>query len=143
MNEGEWHKKVRRKLIQKFEKEGYTVESSHGEKSIRLYHGEPSDRTYLSEADLILFNDSFIVKIVEIKYKDITPKNMVGIIKTTDLCDRCKIGKNIYDLHKIELLIFYKKQLDESVKSDQLKLIKENLKLDGCLSNYYFKIMDE
>lgn len=143
MNEGEWHKKVRMDLINKFEQEGYQVKSSHGEKSIRLYRGEPSDRTYLSEADLTLFNDGFIVKIVEIKYKDITPKNMVGIVKATDLSDRCKIGKNIYDLQNIELLIFYKKQVDESVKSDQLKLIKENLKLDGCLSGFNFEVIDE
>jgi len=143
MTEGNWHKKVRINLIKKYENEGYRVESSHGDKSIRLYRGKPSDVTFLSEADIVLFNDEHIEKIIEIKDQDITPKIMVGTIETTDLCDRCKVNNEIYDLQSIELLIVYKKQKEASVKSDQLQLIKENLIVDGCLKDFDFEVIDE
>ena len=68
---------------------------------------------------------------------------MVGTIKTTDLCDRCKIDNEVYDLQNIELLILYRKQEDASVKSDQLQLIKDNLEVDGCLKDFDFEVIDE
>ena len=46
MTEGEWHKKTRKELIEKYKKEGYQVESSHEDKVIGLYRGKPSRKTF-------------------------------------------------------------------------------------------------
>ena len=143
MAEGEWHKKVRKKLIKKYEEEGYQVESSHENKVIGLYRGKPSRSTFLSDADLVLLKDDSVVKIVEIKDKDITPKNIVGIVKTTDLCNLCEIDKKPYNLSDIKLTIVYKKQKDESKKPEQFQLIKDNLKRDGCLIDFDFKDIED
>jgi len=139
MAEGEWHKKVRKELIKKYEEEGYQVESSHENKVIGLYRGEPSRSTFLSDADLVLLKDDSIVKIIEIKDKDITPKNIAGIVTITDMCSLCKINDKPYTLSDIELIITYKKQKDESKKPEQFQLIKESLRLDGCLKSFIFE----
>ena len=64
---------------------------------------------------------------------------MVGIIKTTDLCDRCKIDDIEYDLSGVELLIVYPKQKDNSKKLEQFQLIKNGWDKDGCLNKFDFE----
>lgn len=86
-----------------------------------------------------MLKDNNIVKIVEIKDKDITPKNIAGIVTITDMCRICKIDDKPYNLSGIELIIAYKKQKEKSKKPEQLQLIKDNLKVDGCLSDFDFE----
>ena len=139
MSEGEWHKKVRKKLIKKYEKEGFKIESSHEDKTIVLSLGEAHRDTFLSDADLVVFKNNKIKKIIEIQDEKIRPKDIIGIIKATDLCDRCKIDKNKYSLSDVELIIYYPKQEKKSKKSEQFQLIKDNLKVDGCIGVFNFE----
>ena len=138
MVEKEWHKKARKEIIERYENKGYVVESSHEDKRIRLSRGKLSSDTFLSDADVVLIKDDKIVKVVEIQSTD-TPKELVGIIKTTDLCDQCKIDDEVYDLSDIELIIAMEKPEPNSKKPQQLKLIKDNLKVDGCLKDFNFE----
>jgi hypothetical protein len=143
MVEGKWHKKNRKALISRYKQEGYMVESSHENKVIGLYRGQPSRSTFLSDADIILFKDKAIVKIVEVKDRDITPKVMAGIVSITDICDICKIDNKLYKLKDIELIIAYKKQKAKSRKAEQFRIIKDCIKLNGCLKKINFFEIDE
>ena len=103
-----------------------------------MYRGKPSRITFLSDADLVLLKDDSIAKIIEIKDKDITPKNMAGIVTITDMCNLCKINDKPYNLSDIKLIIAYNKQKDKSKKPEQLQLIKDNMEVNGCLKNFDF-----
>jgi len=139
LTEGQWHKKVRLKRISKYEKEDYEkVEFSHDKKNIPLFCGEPSNTTHLSDADIVLFKNGKVIKIVEIQ-STLSPKQATGIIMATDLCDRCKIDGKPYKLSDVELIIAYKKQVEKSKKPEQLQLIKDNLEVDGCLKDFDFE----
>ena len=96
MTEGKWHRTTRLERIKKYENEGHEVKSSHGNRKISLYRGEPSRITFLSDADIVLLKNDKIVKIVEIQ-STCSPKQVIGIIKATDLCDRCKIEDKVYE----------------------------------------------
>jgi len=139
VTEGEWHKKVRLKRISKYEKEDYEkVEFSHDKKSIPLFCGDPSNATHLSDADIVLFENGKVVKIVEIQ-STLSPKQATGIIMATALSDRCKINGKPHRLSNIKLIIAYKKQKEKSKKPEQLQLIKDNLEVDGCLKDFDFE----
>lgn len=138
MAEGKWHKKVRLERIEKYSKEGYEVKSSHGNGKISLYLGKPCRSTFLSDADIVLLKNGKIMIIEEIQ-STCSPKQAAGIVTATDLCDTCKVDKKLYDLSNIKLVITYKKQKEKSKKPEQLQLINDNLKLDGCLSSFRFE----
>lgn len=138
MAEGEWHKKVRLERIEKYRKKGYEVKSSHGNGKISLYLGKPCRSTFLSDADIVLLKDDKIMIIEEIQ-STCSPKQAVGIVIATDLCDTCKVDKKLYELSNVKLVIAYKKQKEKSKKPEQLQLINNNLKLDGYLSSFKFE----
>ena len=96
MAEGEWHKNVRLARIKYYQNKGYEVKSSHSNRKIPLSHGKSSKVTNLSDADIIVLKNDKIVKIEEIQ-STCSPKQVIGIIKATDLCDQCKIDGKIYD----------------------------------------------
>lgn len=137
MTEGEWHKKVRKRI--KKEYKGYTVKFAHDDKKIQLSIGEAHLDTILSEPDVVILKDGIIKRIIEIKYKDILPKIMAGTVVITDICNQCKIDNKPYELSNVFLDIVYKKPAEGSKKQEQLELIKKNLKVDGCLKNYDFE----
>lgn len=138
MTESKWHKKVRMNLIDYYEKAGYLVKSSHQDKKIVMFRDKPSRSNFLSDADIVLIKDNNIVKIIEVQ-QTYRPKEIVGIIKTTDICNKCKIDNKIYNLSNIELIIALKKGKEMSKKPIQMQLIKDTIKLDGCLRSFNFE----
>jgi len=138
MVESKWHKKARLNIIDYYKNGGYTVESSHQDKKIVMFRDEPSRSNFLSDADIAVINDNNIVKIIEIQ-QTYRPKEIVGIIKTTDICNKCKIDDKIYSLSNVELTIALKKDKEKSKKPIQMQLIKDNIKLDGCLRSFHFE----
>jgi len=139
MTEGEWHKKVRKRIKKEYEDRGYTVKFSHDDKTIVLSIGEAHLDTVLSEPDVVILKDDVIKKIIEIKYNDIQPKIMAGTVVITNICNQCKIDDESYELSNVFLSIVYKKPVEGSKKQEQLELIKKNLKVDGCLRDFDFK----
>jgi len=138
MTEGEWHKKVRKRIKKEYEDRGCTVKFSHDDKTIALSIGEAHLDTILSEPDVVILKDGIIKRIIEIKYDDILPKIMAGTVVITDICNQCKIDNKPYELSNVFLDIVYKKPVKGSKKREQLQLIKDNLKVDGCLREKKF-----
>ena len=101
MAEGKWHKKIRFEKIKEYKNKGYEVKSSHGNGKIPLYIGNPSTKTFLSDADIVLIKNERIIKIIEIQ-STISPKQATGIITATKLCNLCKVNGIIYDLSNLE-----------------------------------------
>lgn len=147
MVEGDWHENVRNKMIKKYSLEGYQVKNSHEEGKILLYKSgiygeEPHRDNTLSEVDLVLIKDGKIVELIEIQ-QSLKPKEIIGIIGSTNLSDKCQIGDKEYTLSNVVLKIIVKKQKEKSRKNNQLNLIKDNLQIqDGCLSNFKFEEHD-
>lgn len=131
MKEQEWHKVVREELKEKFEKQGFKVNSSHAPKvpNIELFRGELRRKNCLSDADIVIRDSKGenVEKIVEIE-SEVNPKKFLGIVLATHFCDRCKIDdKNIKPLKNIVLQIIYKKPKEKSRKRDKLAVMKEPL----------------
>jgi len=92
--EGETHREMRESAIsvlERVKRPGQRVVTSHSDRSEqRLFFGEPSRRTHMSDADILLIDDRTgkVDAIVEIKDRDVRPKNIVGIIGCTSICDK-------------------------------------------------------
>ena len=135
MSEGSWHEKVRTETQEIYEKEGYTVKSSHKDKKIFLYRDELKRENILSDVDLVLLKENKVVKLIEIQ-QSLRPKEIIGIISATNIANKCLENK---DIENAELIVIIKKRPEKSKKMQQLRLIKANLKpVNGCLSNYKF-----
>ena len=131
MKEQEWHRAVREELKEKFEKQGFIVNSSHTPNvpNIELFRGELRRKNCLSDADLVIRDakGEQVEKIIEIE-SEVNPKKFLGIVLATHFCDRCKIDKkNIRPLQKVILRIVYKRPKEKSRKGDKLEIMKEPL----------------
>ena len=139
MAKGTWHAKARKELVFKYEQMGYKTEFSHGDKRIQLSRGPVSRVTFLSGVNIVLLKDDVVAEIMEIQDHGLTPRDVIGMIKATDLCDQCKIEGRVYPLSNVELTIALKRPKPPSKKVEQMQLIKDSLKLDGCLKNFKFE----
>ena len=92
--EGKTHREIRQAVIFTLESRkgpDQRVVASHSDGSEqRLFFGEPSRRTHMSDADILLIDDRAgkVDAIVEIKDRDVRPKDIVGIIGCTSMCDK-------------------------------------------------------
>lgn len=92
--EGENHRRMREQVIRVINgriKSDCRIVSAHsGRVESSLYLDEPSRRTHLSDADILILNDKTgrVRGVVEIKDKGIRPKDMIGIMGCTSICDR-------------------------------------------------------
>jgi len=68
----------------------YRIRAAHkkGASTIGLYIGYKSRETMMSDADMVIVNDkNEAVCIIEVKDKDVVPKNLFGIVGATSVCD--------------------------------------------------------
>jgi len=143
MGEHEWHKIVRKELIDK-QRPNKTY-SSHSEVSklelFRVPEGAKPKRIYcLSDTDIVVFNpdSSRIDKIIEIE-SALNPKKVIGIVLATHLCNICRILKTNYELNNIVLEIVFKKASLGSKKDYKLEVFEPIINqiirsTNGCLS---------
>lgn len=142
MTEGTWHEKARNKLIKKYRQNGYEVNSSHMGQKLFLFKDYLRRENILSDVDLAILKDDKIMELVEIQ-QSLRPKEIIGIIATTNLCDKCNINGREYAISEATIKIIVKKQKEKSRKKGQLELIKNNLKLQkGCLKSFQFEEYD-
>ncbi len=97
--EGEEHRRIReqitgdvlRHLKDCGKESAYIVKTAHqkGHGAIALYAGKRANERGMSDADVVILGpDRKVACIVEVKDRDVTPKNVIGIIGATALCDR-------------------------------------------------------
>lgn len=98
---------MRRKIRSSGESERYYVLTSHdsNEGRINLYTGSVCDEHWMSDADLaVLDSRGRVVGIVEVKFKDVRPKDVLGVVHATSLCSvLCHRGKE----HSLQKPILY------------------------------------
>ena len=131
MKEQEWHIVVREEIKEKFEKQGFKVNSSHTPKvpNIELFRGELRRKNCLSDADIVIRDakGESVEIIIEIE-SEVNPKKFIGIVLATHFCDWCKIDDdNIKPLKNVVLQIIYKMPRGKSKIAEKLAVIKEPL----------------
>ena len=139
--ENEWHKKTRKRIVKTLETQGHRVITSHP-KHINLFQGKIKRENCLSDADIVVFRDDIIDKIIEVESEP-NPKKLIGIVIATHLCKILRTeGKN-YPLENVRLEIRYREPVPKSKKELKLDIIEESLRkilnsLDGSVSNFEF-----
>lgn len=143
MTEHKWHKKVREEYVEKFNKLGFIVYSSHTNISkLELFKEEVKRQNCLSDADIVVLDseNNKIEQIIEIETA-INPKKTIGIILATHFCNHCRILGNDYRLENVSLKIVFKKPVERSKKALKLEVMKKPLEdiiktAKGCLSTF-------
>jgi hypothetical protein len=90
VEEGEWHRQTREKIMTFLQSKNLKFLHDHGEggRPLRLFKTDDSGKVHLSDADILVFGDDVtIVHIVEVMGGNTTPKSMVGIAGATALCN--------------------------------------------------------
>jgi hypothetical protein len=96
--EGKEHKRIRERVEREVgcylkstgKAASYRVRAAHqkGAGTIGLYIGHPSRKTRMSDADMVIVNDkNEAACIIEVKDKDVMPKNLFGIVGATSVCN--------------------------------------------------------
>ena len=140
--EGEEHKRIRKRVEKEaqsyLESTGrgtsHRIRAAHqkGAGTIGLYMGRPSRATRMSDADLVIVGDrNQVVSIIEVKDKDVVPKNLFGIVGATSLCDTVR-HRAFDDLHlgKAALYIVVNAEnfgKPQSTKRKQIESINKEL----------------
>ena len=141
--EGEVHKRIRLRILKIIEERGYKCFSGHGaNQDLSLFSDRKSNETHFSDADILVLNgNDKIISIIEIKDKDVQPKEIIGIIGSTSICNRFIDKNNVeYPFNNPTLYIVIKDEILNkrgSKKRLQINLIKEKLSIDlKAISKY-------
>jgi hypothetical protein len=144
MVEGTEHKRIRERIIKFLKHNKYKCFSGHidSDQDLGLFKDKKGADTHFSDADiLILNNDDKIISIIEIKDEDIQPKQIIGIIGATSICNKFidKNGNEFKFDHPSLYIVIRDELLNKpgSKKKQQMRLIKENLSIQlGAISIY-------
>jgi len=141
--ESNWHKKIRKRIVEAFESQGLRVITAHPRR-LNLFREEVKRENCLSDADIVVFGNGRIEKIIEIESEP-NPKKMIGIIIATHLCNRLRAESNNYALRNIMLEIRYREPVPKSKKALKLGVIEESLqemikKVEGSVSHFSFNM---
>ena len=141
--EGEVHKGVRLRISNIIEERDYKCFSGHGGyQKLSLFSNRKSNETHFSDADiLVLDENNKIISIIEIKDEDVRPKEIIGIIGSTSICNKFIDKNNVeYQFNNPSLYIVIKDEILNkrgSKKRLQMDLIKEKLSIDlKAISKY-------
>jgi len=140
--EGKEHKSLRERVEKEarsyLESTGrqatYRIRAAHqrGAGTIGLYVGRPSRATRMSDADLVVVDGrNEAVCIIEVKDKDVMPKNLFGIVGATAVCDTIR-HKAHGDIPIREAMLYIVVSAAtvgklQSMKRKQLELVNKEL----------------
>lgn len=157
--EGKEHKRIRERVEKEarsyLESTGrgasHRIRAAHqrGAGTIGLYIGHPSRKTRMSDADMVIVNDkNEAVCIIEVKDRDVMPKNLFGIVGATSVCDTIyHEAHGDIPLTKAALFIVVSANCvrkPQSMKRKQLELIEKQLADGvGSVSSVTICIEDE
>jgi len=142
--ESEWHKETRERIVRTLESQGHRVIASHP-RQLNLFREEVKIENCLSDADIVVFGNGRIEKIIEIESEP-NPKKIIGIVIATHLCNWLRAEGNNYAFKNIILEIRYREPVPKSKKALKLNVIEEPLReiienREGSVS--YFKFEKE
>ena len=139
--EGEEHRRIRKRVTGDVlrhlkdcgKQSAYKVKVAHqkGQGAIALYAGRRANERGMSDADLVILGpDDKVSCIVEVKDKDVTPKNIIGLIGATALCDRAvhkDEGEHLFDNPAL-FIVINSSVVDKPspVKKNQLRFINDS-----------------
>jgi len=133
--EGKVHKGIRLRILNIIDERGYKYLSGHSDQNLGLFSDRKSNETHFSDADiLVLDENNKVISIVEIKDKDVQPKEIIGIIGSTSICNKFIDKNNVeYQFNNPSLYIVIKEEILNKIgskKQPQMDLIKERLSID-------------
>ncbi len=145
MVEGDRHKEIRKLTATTIENNINEARSnlhllqSHekGEGKLNLYFSlneRICNNEWMADVDLAVVNthDSTVHTIVEIKTKDIRPKDIAGIIGAIAVSTKLKNKNNIFNIDGARLIIVFDLQeMIKGVKEKQLTRLQSILKIQG------------
>lgn len=139
--EKKWHKKTRERIVETLESQGHRVFTSHP-KHINLFREERKRENCLSDADIVVIENSIIKKIIEVESEP-NPKKLIGIVIATHLCNWLRAEGNDYPFKNVLLEIRYRSPVPKSRKELKLDIIEESLRkiinsFEGSVSNFKF-----
>jgi len=120
--EGEWHRRIREEIMAILRSNNLRFLHDHGEggRPLRLFKTDNMERTHLSDADILIFDDTGgVVQIIEVMGGNVTPKYMVGIAGATTLCDAFIDSDNVrHELRKptVWIVLDHKRIRDKGPK---------------------------
>jgi hypothetical protein len=132
--EGKVHEGIRLRISNIIDERGYKYLSGHSNQNLGLFSDRKSNETHFSDADiLVLDGNNKVISIVEIKDKDVQPKEIIGIIGSTSICNKFIDKSGEYLFNNPTLYIVIKDETLNKVgskKRPQMDLIKERLSID-------------
>lgn len=139
--ENEWHKMTRERIVKTLKSQGHRVITAHP-KHINLFREDIKRENCLSDADIVVFENGIVKKIVEVESEP-NPKKLIGIVIATHLCNWLRARKDDYPIKNVLLEIRYRKPVPKSKKELKLDIIEKPLKkilnsLEGSVSNFEF-----
>ena len=134
-SEGKVHKDIRLRISDIIVERGYKCRSGHSGQKLGLYSDRKSYETHFSDTDiLVLDENNKIISIIEIKAgNDVRPKDIIGIIGATSICNKFIDKSGEYQFNNPSLYIVIKDETlykEGSKKRPQMDLIKEKLSID-------------
>ena len=139
--ESEWHKETMERIVRALESQGNQVITSHP-RQLNLFRKKVKIENCLSDADIVVFGNSRIEKIIEIESEP-NPKKTIGIVIATHLSNWLRAEGNNYALKNIILEIRYREPVPKSKKALKLSVIEEPLRemienREGSVSHFKF-----
>ena len=132
--EGKVHEGIRLRISNIIDERGYKYLSGHSDQNLGLFSDRKSHETHFSDADiLVLDENNKIVSIIEIKDEDVRPKEIIGIIGSTSICNKFIDKSGEYQFNNPSLYIVIKDETLNKIgskKRPQMDLIKERLSID-------------
>ena len=132
--EGKVHEEIRLRISDIIKERGYKYLSGHSGQKWGLFSDRESDETHFSSPNiLVLDENNKIISIIEIKDKGVRPKDIIGIIGATSICNKFIDKSGEYQFNNPSLYIVIKDETlykEGSKKRPQMDLIKEKLSID-------------
>jgi len=148
--EGEEHKRTRNYVISIIDKRiagrsglRRLFDDHTGGSNLKLYCQVADVKTHLSSPDILLLDDDnrLVESIIEVKDQDVSPKNILGILASTSICNRFldKDGAP-YEIKETQLYVVINDKVLSKIgsgKEDQMALIGERMPVNPSTISKY------
>jgi hypothetical protein len=133
-SEGNVHEEIRSRILDIIDEKGYKHHTGHSGQKWGLFSDRESAETHFSNPNiLVLDENNKIISIIEIQDNGVRPKDIIGIIGATSICNKYIDKSGEYQFNNPSLYIVIKDETlykEGSKKRQQMDLIKKKLSID-------------